>query len=360
SAQFSWTVGDLEDQWEVLALPINDPEPTSESTGIIVTENPYTYDGLLPAKRYKFYVRAYCSDEHQSNWVGPVEFITSCVVIDTPFYESFDDADDDTQKFCWTINNANADASEWLMGENNPEIRDGGGWFNPTTDYDDWLISPAINAVGNKELKFNYRARLSIFATAMRYGLQVLISHTDTDPASFEELIPLYEFTNTDYLEKSAYFQANGVIYIAFRVPPDFVLEPGTSILDIDDVYIDDAPACPSPDNLTVQNVLPNAVTIDWDTAFLESQWEIVVQETGLAIPTEAQDIVDQASFSSGDVLSPGTTYDFYVRAVCNGGENSSWAGPLTFTTLCSPYTAPFVETFNSDSDSEYCWRIIN
>src|SRR5690606_20771411 len=240
SAQFSWTVGDLEDQWEVLALPINDPEPTSESTGIIVTENPYTYDGLLPAKRYKFYVRAYCSDEHQSNWVGPVEFITSCVVIDTPFYESFDDADDDTQKFCWTINNANADASEWLMGENNPEIRDGGGWFNPTTDYDDWLISPAINAVGNKELKFNYRARLSIFATAMRYGLQVLISHTDTDPASFEELIPLYEFTNTDYLEKSAYFQANGTIYIAFRVPPDFVLEPGTSILDIDDVYIDD------------------------------------------------------------------------------------------------------------------------
>src|SRR5690606_25864147 len=82
--------------------------------------------------------------------------------------------------------------------------------------------------------------------------------------------------------------------------------------------------------------------------------------ETGMTIPTEAQDIVNQASFSSGDVLSPGTTYDFYVRAACDGGVNSSWVGPLTFTTLCAPFTTPFVETFNSDSDSEYCWRIIN
>ncbi len=360
SAQFSWTVGDLEDQWEVLVLAFNDPEPTSELSGLLVSSNPYTYDGLLPAKRYKFYVRAYCSDEHQSNWVGPVHFITDCITFDTPFYESFNNVDENTQKFCWTINNANADASMWFMGENNPEIRDGGGWFNPTTGYDDWLISPPINAVGNKELKFKYRARLSIFATAMRYGLQVLISHTDTDPASFEELIPLYDFTNTDYLEKSAYFQANGTIYIAFRVPPDFVLEPGTSILDIDDVYIDEAPACPSPDNLEIQNVSSNSATIVWDTAFLENQWEVVLQETGMAIPTEAQNVVNQTSFSTGNVLSPGTTYDFYVRAVCENGEHSSWVGPLTFTSLCSPYTTPFVETFNSDSDSEYCWRIIN
>lgn len=360
SAQFSWTVGEIETQWEVLVLPINDPEPTSESTGIIVTENPYTYEGLMSSKRYKFYVRAYCSDEFQSNWVGPVEFITNCTTFDTPFYESFDDADDNTQKFCWTINNANTDGAQWIMEVNNPELRGSTSWFNPTTGYDDWLISPPINAVGNKELRFSYRARLNIFSAAMRYGLQVLISHTDTNPESFEELIPLYDFTNTDYLENSAYFQANGTIYIAFRVPPDFVIAPGTSILDIDDVYIDDAPACPSPNNLVVQNISANEATISWSQAFIENQWEVVLQENGLPIPTEAQAIVDQASFTSGDVLAPGTTYDFYVRAVCDGGANSSWVGPLTFTTLCSPFTTPFVETFNSDSESEYCWRIVN
>ena len=360
TAQFTWTQGDVETQWEVLVLPINDPEPDETAIGTITSSsNPYTAEELNPATRYKFYVRAYCNSEEQSNWVGPVEFITSCVVFDTPFYESFDDSDNDTHKFCWTTNDANMDGTTWTMDVENALIQGSSSWFNPTTGYDDWLISPPINAVGNKELRFDYRARYSIFATAMRYGLQVLISYTDTDPASFEELIPLEVFTNTDYLEKSAYFQANGVIYIAFRVPPDFVIEPGTSILDIDNVYIDEAPPCPAPDNLMVQNITTNSANFTWAEGFLEEEWDVVVQEAGTGTPSAPQATANESSYSI-DTLNPSTTYEFYVRAKCDGDAQSGWVGPLTFTTLCPPFATPFVETFNSNSESESCWRIVN
>lgn len=360
TAQFTWTQGDEETQWEILILPINDPEPDETSTGIITSDNnPYTAEGLDPATHYKFYVRAYCNLDEQSNWIGPVEFITSCVVFDTPFYESFDDTDPDTQKFCWTINNVNQDSAQWVMEANNPEIRGSTSWFDPTTSYDDWLISPPINAVGNKELKYNYRARYDIFSSVMRYGLEVLISYTDADPSSFEVLVPLEEFTNIDYVERSAYFQADGVIYIAFRVPPDFVLDPGTSILDIDDISIDEAPACPDPNSLVVDNILDTSASFSWVEGFLENQWEVVVQEAGMGQPTNAQETVDELSYAV-DNLNPGTDYEFYVRARCDASTESEWVGPLTFTTLCVAFPTPFVETFNSDSESESCWRIIN
>lgn len=360
TAQFTWTAGDVETQWEVLIIPFNDPEPDETAVGVITSENnPFTAEGLESATHYKFYVRAYCNSEEQSNWIGPVEFITSCVVFDTPFYESFNTSDPDTQKFCWTINDANNDFTLWTMEEENPIIQGSNSWFNPTTSYDDWLISPPINAVGNKELRYSYRARYNIFSTVMRYGLEVLISYTDTDPSSFETLVPLEEFTNTDYVEKSAYFQANGVVYIAFRVPPDFVLEPGTSILDLDEVYIDEAPACPEPDNLAVEGVTANSANLIWVEGFLENQWDVVVQEAGMGMPTTPQATVDQASYSI-DTLNPSTTYEFYVRANCDSDAQSGWVGPLTFTTLCTPFETPFLETFNSNSESESCWRIIN
>lgn len=359
SAQFSWIVGDLENQWEVLVLPLNDPDPTSASTGLIVSDNPYTYGGLLPAKRYKFYVRAYCSDEHQSTWVGPVNFITECVTFDTPFYESFNDEDDNTQKFCWTINNANQDASQWLMEANNPEIRGSTSWFNPTTSYDDWLISPAINVEGVKELKYKYRARFSIFHPTSRYGIQVLISTTDTNPESFTELAPLEVFTNTDFIEKSIFFEASGTVYIAFRVPPDFDLTSGTSILDIDDVYIIDAPACPTPSALAATSILAETANLTWAPGFVEEAWQVVVQEAGLGTPTVEGETVSSTTYNANQLL-PGTQYEFYVRAICTDSDSSEWAGPFVFTTLCSPFNTPFIETFNFDSTTENCWRILN
>src|SRR5690606_10516692 len=186
---------------------------------------------------------------------------------------------------------------------------------------------------------------------------EVLISYTDTDPASFTELIPLYEFTNTDYLEKSIYFNATGTFYIAFRIPPAFVIAPGTSILNIDDVSIVDAPDCPNPNGLVVSNIGTSSANFDWIQGFEEDTWEIAIVAQGTTPTTGIETSVN--NYQATD-LNPQTNYDVYVRAVCDEDSQSQWIGPISFMTLCEAFNTPFIETFEADSISEECWRVVD
>lgn len=359
TAELQWTIGYDETQWEIIVQEQGAGVPTSESTGVIVDTNPYTFENLDPATRYEYYVRAYCSDTEQSQWVGPSLFITDCAVFETPFYESFNDEDAETQKFCWTMLNANADQGVWQMNPTEPSIQAGGGWFNPTTEYDDWLISPAINVVGNKVLKFNYRAVFSPFLGDPRFGFEVLISTTDTDPSSFTVISPLEVITNSDYTEKSIYFTGTGITYIAIRVPPEFDASQGTSILNIDDVIIEEAPPCPDPVDLWVDTITETTAMLHWTPGFLETQWEVFVQPIGTGIPTTAGTLATTNSFEATNLI-PGVEYEFYVKAICSDTEESAWIGPVDFRTHCSAFAAPFTETFNTDSESEDCWIVVN
>jgi len=356
TAELSWANGDVETQWQVAIQPLGTGLPTG--SGVLVNSNPYTAQNLDPSTRYEYYVRAYCDATHQSQWIGPFNFTTLCTSFNTPYRESFNDSDSDTKKFCWTINNANEDAALWTMEAQYPSIRPSTSWFDPTTSFDDYLISPAINAVGTKVLKFDYRAAFSIFAPTSRFGVEVLISTTDTNPASFTVLVPLMEFTNTDFLQKVAYFEGTGTTYIAFRVPPEYSLEGGSSILQLDNVIIEDAPACPKPSDLIATNISQNQASLSWHAGYLEEAWSVVVQEAGLGIPTvSGVSVTDPTDVPN--TLAPNTLYEFYVKANCTS-ENSEWAGPFVFRTLCNVFSTPFVETFNSNSTSKECWRILN
>src|SRR5690606_11374780 len=53
--------------------------------------------------------------------------------------------------------------------------------------------------------------------------------------------------------------------------------------------------------------------------------------------------------------LTENTTYEFYVRRDCDTDGESAWAGPFSFTTVCSPFDAPFLEEFSAGSMID-CW----
>lgn len=354
SAWLFWDVGDEETQWEVVIQDLDSGIPTS--SGLLVDSHfPYMATGLDSGHRYEFYVRAYCAADDQSEWVGPVPFTTLCESYDTPFYESFNDDDDDTQKFCWKITDANNDGTTWSINEENAILQT--SMFNPPSSFNEYLISPAINLDGNtKVLKYKYRAAFSFFTGPPRFGLEVLMSTTNSSPGSFTVIEPLEIFTNTGYVEKSIILEGSGTVYIALRVPPEFT--GGWSVLNIDDVSITDAPACPNPSGLTVDTVFTNSAELSWTEGFQETDWNIVVQPAGSGVPTSDGEAVTSTNYSASG-LSPDTEYEFYVMADC-GAEGSEWVGPITFRTLCTSFTSPFVETFNYDSESEDCWTIVN
>ncbi|MBU2928612.1 choice-of-anchor J domain-containing protein [Winogradskyella psychrotolerans] len=344
SAWLFWSAGDGETQWEVAIQDLGSGVPTT--SGILVDSNlPYIATDLDSGKRYEFYVRAYCGEDDQSQWVGPVAFTTLCESYDTPFVESFNDDDSETQKFCW-----NTDNGSWIIDETD-------AYINAATDYDDYLISPAIVLDGTpKLLKYKYRSEFSFFTGSPRFGLQVLMSTTNSNPTSFTEILPLEVFTNPNYIENSVVIEGTGTVYIAFRVPPEFT--GAASILSIDDVSITDAPSCPNPTDLLVDGLYTTSADLSWTAGYDEADWNIVVQPQGTGVPTDSGVAVTTASYTA-DNLSADTTYEFYVMADCGDGT-SEWVGPVIFTTLCNPLTSPFVETFNSDSESESCWRVVN
>lgn len=347
SAWLFWTAGESETQWELAIQDLNSGVPTG-SGQLVSTNAPYMATNLEPGTRYEFYVRAYCQSDDQSEWVGPIAFNTKCISYNTPFFESFDDDDIDTQKFCWNISNGN-----WYLTETTAKLNSG-------SSYNDYLISPAINVNGAKELKFKYRAE-TLFnlgaITAPRFGLEVVMSTTNANPSSFTTvLVPFETFTHSGYIEKSVIIEANGPVYIAFRVPPQF--SGSASRLNIDDVSITDAPECPIPGNLNVATITTTTAELTWTTGYQESSWNVVVQPAGTGIPTQSDTLVNANNYSAND-LTPDTEYEFYVQSVCTNGV-SEWFGPLNFKTSCLPYPTPFVETFDSDSVSDSCWIVVD
>jgi gliding motility-associated-like protein len=357
TAQLAWTIGDAETQWEVAVQPLGAGVPTVD--GILVNSNPYTAT-INPSTAYEYYVRAYCSSTQKSNWVGPVAFNSLCGVFNTPFVENFNTGDVvNSHKFCWTINNANADGSAFTMGTTEAQMARPA--FNPPTAYNDWLITPAINVVGTKELKFKYKSVTSVFYPTARNGIEVLMSTTDTNPASFTVISALSVTTNVNYEEKALYINANGPVYIAFRIPPSYVVTPpGTSNLYIDDVRIDNAPACPNPSAIVVSNITTTGAHFAWTKGFIETQWQVAVQPAGAGVPSTGTLVSTTPEFTTTTLLQADTQYDVYVRAYCNGTDQSDWIGPIRFKTLCNPIVAPFTETFNPDSTTEQCWLIRN
>ncbi|MCC5654474.1 choice-of-anchor J domain-containing protein [Nostoc sp. XA013] len=356
TANLTWTAGDIETQWQIVVQPKDTGVPTGNGT--LINTPQFTADDLTHATQYEYYVRAYCSSTQQSNWVGPFYFTTLCAVFETPFYESFNTADTNNHRSCWEIVDANTDGAAWRLDDEWAAIQGNAFWGTPS--YDDWLISPAINVIGTKALKFKYRAALSPFFPNPRFGVEVLMSTTDTNPASFSVIMPLMNFTNTDFIEKTIYINANGPMYIAFRVPPSFSVAGGTSVFHLDDVKIEDAPACPAPSNLNASNITQTSAVLSWTKGYQETQWQVVVQNPGSGIPTGNGQLASTNTAFATDPLQPNTQYEYYVRAYCSTSEQSEWVGPFTFTTLCNAYATPFVETFNPGSVSEECWRVVN
>lgn len=364
SAEISWTNGFANTQWQLVTQPIGTGVPTVTpapgSVWNIVNSNPFTVTGLIPSTQYEFYMRAYCNATEQSIWVGPISFNTTCITQPTPYFENLNDGDVSSKKFCWTTNNVTGDAAQWTIQETEARIwPQPVNFFEPFTAYDDWLISVPVNAVGPKRLRFDYRVVTSLpFYPSPRGNLEVLLSNTP-DFSTYTTLIPSHDFTNGAYLQDTVLFNGTGVTYIAFRLPPTMNDPSNTGIVMVDNVIIDDAPACPDPTNLTATAIAQTTANLNWTAGFAETQWQIVVQPAGTGVPTASGTTVNTTPTYNATGLTQDTFYEYYVRAIC-ASENSAWVGPFNFRTICNALPTPFIETFDSNTTTESCWTIIN
>ncbi|WP_284653394.1 T9SS sorting signal type C domain-containing protein [Flavobacterium terrisoli] len=74
-----------------------------------------------------------------------------------------------------------------------------------------------------------------------------------------------------------------------------------------------------------------------------------IYHSTSNTAPTSGTTPTATSGTTSGTVtgLSSSTLYYFWVRSNCGAGSTSTWLGPISSTTLCSPQSIVYLENFN-------------
>ncbi|MDR9442638.1 MAG: hypothetical protein RI842_07950, partial [Schleiferiaceae bacterium] len=132
----------------------------------------------------------------------------------------------------------------------------------------------------------------------------------------------------------------------------------------IDEVDIHQASACPQPTNFQLSTIGPFSATLAWNAVSTASGgYEVIYGSQGFNPQSGGTTVNTNNDSIQLSSLAGATTYEAYVIADCGTANGSSdTTGPLTFTTQCVAFTAPYSNNFDSESPDApaTCWAEYN
>ncbi len=340
SATLDWDVGGGENLWDIKYGDIGfDPELDGTLVAGI-DQKPYVLSGLQSGTYYEAYVRAACNPDDLSEWnLTPLKFATGCInTVDLPFTENFNDVALPLLPLCWEsrVSSTDPNASVASFGAafpNSPpyHIRMRNGDDPDATLI---LISPSTSSpLSNLELKFWLKGLNG-------YTLDVGVYAVDRNEF---ELVETINMSNNAYVQHTISFAGyeGDATKIAFR----HGLGGTSRNIYIDDVTIDHIPvACPSPINLAVSEISYTSAQLNWQAGGGETTWSLVYGTPGFDPASEGTLIegISDNPYTLNPPLVHNTSYEVYVKAICDEFEESDWAGPVAFQTLQVTYPITF------------------
>lgn len=370
SVKATWTSGGNESAWEIAVQPAGTGTPTGNGTSI--STNPYTYNGLSGSTNYEVYIRPDCGGGDYGNWIGPVTF-TSSISPPPPisgvncgggpssflFTEEFDTPG------AWT-GNINTNGGSWEIpdgatsaGTGPANAYSGSNFMNfeaSSAITSGSIVSPPIDlngATGDIELSFYMYAYGAGMGT-----LNVGIGTSPTGPftnvfnwAGQYQTSPLQSWLPVG-INISTY--ANQTIYVQFKQTPTTGSLSYTGDMSIDYMRVEACGLfCYKPTNIAATNITDSSAELSWTINNSESNWEYVVQPVGTGVPTIIGNPMTTMPYVVNG-LAPETNYEVYIRAACNNGGYSSWAGPYNFTTRAQ--TNYVVDCTTGLNNLTYCY----
>ncbi|WP_158276124.1 fibronectin type III domain-containing protein [Brumimicrobium oceani] len=236
------------------------------------------------------------------------------------------------------------------------------------TTIDEWLVSPEID-LGTGAYQIQFDIGLTDYSgsgtdlMSIDDTMAVVISTDAGVTWSKSNILKLYtegdqpsNAGETVTLDLSAY---SGIVKIGFYGRSS-VSNTDYNVY-IDNFVVENFSTCAKPGSLSL---LPSGSggTFNWVENGTSTSWITEYDVTGYT-PGSGTSNVTATTSQVLSSLAPSTTYDFYVRSICAPGDTSNFSAPLTFTTPCAAFVAPFNESFDGlalsspYTDLPSCWE---
>ncbi|MEQ9261922.1 MAG: choice-of-anchor J domain-containing protein [Owenweeksia sp.] len=360
SADLFWTQIGTGVSWTAEFGPVGFAQGTGTSQA--AANDTVNISGLSPQTTYDFYVQADCGAGGTSVWVGPFTFTTACASLNSfPWVEDFE-VSQGSIPACWE--NETGDDEDWIFRSGSighgatidhtlgtssgyyAGVDDSQGNANDTLNN---LLTPLfdLTSLTVPELSFWYFIGNDASLTS-----RIVIDVYDGTTWNMDVATIVYNQTAwvRAFVDLTTYKSANTRIRFRGIETTDF-----NSDISIDDVMIQEAPACPDPFALSATAISATSASVYWSQTGGVSAWNIEYGPTGFSQGTGTVMAVTNDTVGVGSLI-PQSDYDVYVQADCGGNGMSAWIGPLTFTTACAPLLPPQLEDFANGFLPTVCW----
>lgn len=330
---------------------------TPTNSGATTTSVINVINNLTSNTIYYVYLRTNCGSGF-SNWSYVGSFRTLCDSV-TDFAQNFDNFPTGTGNLpdCWSRLGTSTNGYI-ATGSGFPGTAPNNLYLNISASNNVFVILPFVS-----NLQANtHRLRFKASATATGKSLKVGYFTTPGDTNTFVEV------GATPNLPNAFNFNvAQEYTIVPNNIPAGvnqlvFTLTPGSATT----VYVDDVSwelnsTCTNPSNLSTSSITNNTAVLSW-TSGNETAWEVQYGAVNFSIGTGT--IVTGINTNPYTLtnLIPNTTYEYYVRAICNSNNPSAWIGPLKFKTTCNTSSNFFTDfgaltTFSgSSTPMPDCW----
>lgn len=360
----NWNAGN-NTRWEYALKPLSSGKPVG--SGLIVNTNTVsitrvtgTTTNLTPDTYYDFYIRSSCGNGEFSEWVGPIQVLTLCLSTPVPFTEGFNK--NSTSLACWRTydRTLNKPANKKTWATNSTKFEgDQSMYYTGAANNNDWLVSPLLIVSSSKiyKLSFYYRTHNSFDA-----NFDVILMEKGGAPENVSKILLTEKgYKSASWIQKSVFFTGiQGEINLAWHVGKG---SGTTTHLYLDQVELKEV-SCSEPINADAKDILEDTVTLYWEDD-IASSWEYYVQKEGGNTPTGTGKVVTEQKAEvkaedNGTPLVPNTAYEFYLRSNCAALGKAAWVGPFQFRTACKELDLPFYEDFDTSSQTQYCWVVLD
>ncbi len=286
SVTLGWTPNGPETSWQVFVQLTGLPAPTAAETNwVAAPTNPFVITNLTAGTIYDFYVRPVCSSTSIGPWSAVKTFTTA---------------------LCPLANQCNY---SFIMTDSF-----GDGWNGGTMQVkQNGIVVATLTGPADAD---NLNPITVLVPLCHGIPFELFWSNAGTFPAELGVSI-----------KESLAPQATIFTKPAGTGTPLTTLFTGTA---------ECFPAtCPKPINVTISGVTQTGATVAWTESGTATQWEVIILLGGSPAPTATSTgVLTTVNPFVFTLLSPATTYDVYIRAICSASDVSFWSNKKSFTTL--------------------------